>query len=588
VNTDSGSRFIGRRVALAAILGLALLLRANFVFPLYWEQPYDVHHQDEHFLTLEALGLWEGVTPTEIGWPASPLRLLLSAVYGAAMLRDVGGIVLASDTPMPMRMDVVGAWTFERYRDPTQLYVIGRWVSVATGVLQVLLVYWALRRWHSARAGLLAAGMAAISPLAVRYSQFVLADVTGLLFATWLVGLLNTGSAHRRFRPLLAGVVVGAAAASKYHFGLWIVAGVVACLLIGLRKRSAPSGTAWSDVLWFLAGAVLLFLLLVPWIWLNPVLWIKEMIETVLSRAVQPPGNPLSRGLDNLVTTFGGLGTVMFAGVLPGVWFAVRRFGRHAVPMLIVLLAGVLIIAAAGRVFDRWGLFLLPAFVFFAGIGFAELLSHRRRIIQAATAFLIVVVAAHTLHELTKSQRFIGSLDSHGRAHAWLTAHLRPGARVAVHSEYSRRLARTPEQLHTMLEQLSGPKAYERKITSNGFAPAPLEPMRLAVLNMELFWSHWWRRELAAGATDGYEVTFYNDGPRYEGLLTDQVVANFVGGLTNHTDGYEALLLNKNVALPVPPSVVFEGQPGETLYLYLRPPAAGAPSITVQGQSSLH
>ena len=64
------------RIVLALILLAALAVRANFVLPIYWQEPYDVHSLDEHFLPLEALALWEGVTPRELGWPGSTMRLL--------------------------------------------------------------------------------------------------------------------------------------------------------------------------------------------------------------------------------------------------------------------------------------------------------------------------------------------------------------------------------------------------------------------------------------------------------------------------------------------------------------------------------
>jgi hypothetical protein len=43
---------------------------------LVWSDPWGPHHPDEHILGLEALGLWEGITPREIGWPRSALEVV--------------------------------------------------------------------------------------------------------------------------------------------------------------------------------------------------------------------------------------------------------------------------------------------------------------------------------------------------------------------------------------------------------------------------------------------------------------------------------------------------------------------------------
>ncbi len=59
------------RLALAAVLLLAVLARMSVVT---WSDPWGPHHPDEHILPLEALALWEGITPREVGWPGSTTR----------------------------------------------------------------------------------------------------------------------------------------------------------------------------------------------------------------------------------------------------------------------------------------------------------------------------------------------------------------------------------------------------------------------------------------------------------------------------------------------------------------------------------
>src|SRR5262249_23624171 len=67
------------RVVPASILIVGRLVRFTVCL---WSAPWTPHHPDEDILPLEALALWEGVTPREVGWPASTTRLTLSAVQG--------------------------------------------------------------------------------------------------------------------------------------------------------------------------------------------------------------------------------------------------------------------------------------------------------------------------------------------------------------------------------------------------------------------------------------------------------------------------------------------------------------------------
>ena len=87
----------------------------------------------------------------------------------------------------------------------------------------------ALRRGNARRASL---------PIAVEYLQYVLADVTGLLFATFVIGLARPSDAI----PIVAmAALAGLAAASKLHYGLWLLTPI---LCIWLRKDDDDQNTS--------------------------------------------------------------------------------------------------------------------------------------------------------------------------------------------------------------------------------------------------------------------------------------------------------------------------------------------------------
>src|SRR5258708_23598544 len=55
-------------LAIGAAILIGSFARLNLI---RWAEPCAPHQPDEHILPLEALALWEGITPREVGWPGS-------------------------------------------------------------------------------------------------------------------------------------------------------------------------------------------------------------------------------------------------------------------------------------------------------------------------------------------------------------------------------------------------------------------------------------------------------------------------------------------------------------------------------------
>lgn len=206
---------------LIAVVLTAAAIRLSFVVPGVWEEPWTPHHFDEHVLPYEAVALWEGVTPREVGWPAGPFRLALSAAYAGRMLADQRRPLLSAANP-EAAMATVALWSGRRVADAAPLYTIGRTLSAVIGLLQVVLAMLAARAWLGRGSMPIAGALAAVAPLAVTHSQLVLADMTGACLATLLLALVPRVVANVRLAPWL-GVVAGLAATSKFHFGIWLL-----------------------------------------------------------------------------------------------------------------------------------------------------------------------------------------------------------------------------------------------------------------------------------------------------------------------------------------------------------------------------
>ena len=570
VDDRPGPSRIGIGCALLALLVIALAVRANFVVDWFWQHPAEAHHTDEKFLPYEALALWEGVTPRELGWPASTLRVLLCGCYAIDLaathpeLHTRGGLRPAAI------MDAVVGYTEEAVDDPSRLYAIGRWVSVIIGTLQVLFAYWAVRRWLSPPTGLLAALMCALAPIAVEYSQFVLADLLGVLFVTWLMGLLAVKPEDTPLRPTFIGALLGLAVASKYHFSLWLVP---ALLAVWMAPHTRSLGGRFRDTIKLGLAATAVYLMLVPWAWTNPVVVAKEFLATVFAKMEPINARPV-HPLANLVLIFRVMGLLVVVGLVPGLLVTWHRLGRRSLPILAVLGLGVLLIARAGDVYDRYGLLFFPAAVLVAAAGYAGLLASPQPILRFAGVAALGAALAVTGWQLAEAQRHIGGVESHAQAVAWLRENLRPGDRIAVDSLNPQPLPRTPEQLTALIAESIGPDAYARKMQSNGYSANPAEPMRQAVLGDELFRAHWLQRERAMRQPgEGYHVTLHSNDVLFNCISTAEAIAQFKQGLRERDKGFDALLLIKPADLGVEPVKVFRGGAAPPLYVYVRPKA---------------
>src|SRR5215468_3437647 len=147
---DLGRRF---RIAVTAILIVGTVVRGSVFL---WSQPWTPHHPDEDILPLEALALWEGVTPREVGWPGSTTRLTLSAVHGVQWVVARGGDAWRLRSSPDQALETITTWIGDRYRRPASLYKVGRALSLFTGVLQLCATAWAAAVWFGPLASLIA------------------------------------------------------------------------------------------------------------------------------------------------------------------------------------------------------------------------------------------------------------------------------------------------------------------------------------------------------------------------------------------------------------------------------------------------
>lgn len=552
---DTG-RFTSARARtwLAAVLLLGLAVRSGIVF---WDRPWEPHHPDEHILPLEAIALWEGITPREVGWPATTTRLLLSVAAAGRWAGEQGAEAWqARDRPDRVLTGLTG-WIGARYIDQSALLRLGRMLSIATGALQLAAVAWVLCA-RLGPAGTLAGTLAvALSPMAVLHSQYVLADITGVLFATLAIGAA--------YRPTTANVALASActalaAASKFHFGIWLLTPL-------LTVWMAPQLTAGRR--WTLTGLVAgvffwVFLASFPWAGTNPPLALKEFLGVVAVKIGAAPAAD-SHFLGHLALLFGSLGALLWGGGLLCLALFRREDWRTLLPVAVPALLAAVILAGSAIVFDRYSLVILPGLALIAGLGWDRALSSRGRV----AGIVLIAATGLTVGSLARAERIAAEADVDVLVREWILSHVPRGRRVAIHDEANALLPRAAEQLRACVESAATERIYDDKWRTLGFEapPAGIEPLRSMLLNDELAYAYWCRRELQARADPGYMVVRYHNAPRSNAVLEQEAVASFLS--TADTEGIDVLVMNRPLDGADPPAQRFVTRRGER-YVYVR------------------
>jgi hypothetical protein len=542
---------------LAAIL-IGALVRVGVV---WWTDPWDTHHPDEHILPLEALALWEGVTPREIGWPGSTTRLVLSAVAASQCLLEEGGGMWRQRAQPDRALEIVSAWIGRRYVDPRPLYRLGRTISVVTGILQLIALAWTLSRWVGPIGTVVGTLAIALSPVTVAYSQYVLADIAGLLFGTIALGLAANPTPRR---VVAITVLVGLAASSKFHFGLWIVTPLL-CVWFGDRTAFPQRWRLSFLVVVTMASVVVTF---VPWFAINPLLALKEFAGVVLVKIGH--GSALDHIPRNAAIIFGGFGALGWLGSLAGLGRS-RAWDRRFAPVSIPLLLATTALMASATVFDRYGIVLLPGAAIFAGLGWDEWLRHRRVALRRGAAIALAVCLVVTTTSLVRSQSIVGEADVDVLVRNWLVANVGPGSRVALHDEANAYLPRVADELLACAERVTTASAYQEKWLVEGVKTsfADQRPMESMVLDDERFNAYWCRRELGVGNPSGFRVVTYHDEPRFGAVLERDAVNDFKTGAHLATDVADVLVMNRRIDVGVPPVQTFKTARG-TRVIYRR------------------
>jgi hypothetical protein len=249
-----------------------------------------------------------------------------------------------------------------------------RSLSVGWGMLAVAGTYALGARLYARAAGILAAALVALSPLAVYYSQEarMYAQLAALsVLSLWLLCLwLIPGPQGRPIRRGRLGIWMGLAlvnALGLYTHYTYPFTMLVQALLLGLWLLQAPRRSALETLVWFIALNLLMLALFAP--------WLPDAYRQVTTWPSDDPGAPFSQKVSQIAATITlgdyrlppstgdllWLGLLLLATLLPD-WYPQppKHAWRIALPLLwIGLISTAVMFSGAYREANLK--FLLPA-----------------------------------------------------------------------------------------------------------------------------------------------------------------------------------------------------------------------------------
>jgi 4-amino-4-deoxy-L-arabinose transferase-like glycosyltransferase len=175
------------------------------------------------------------------------------ATYWLMTMAGLGTSTVATQYPWPVVHDVILA---------------GRVFSVLCGALTAPLVLLLGRRLQLGNWAVLAAVLAALAPGHVQHSHFATVDVPATFFVTLCLYLALRASSGRGF--LVAGLVAGLAAGTKYNAGLVLLVPLIALWRFNNQDQAEKKTSRAALSVGIIAAALLGFALSTPYALLAP------------------------------------------------------------------------------------------------------------------------------------------------------------------------------------------------------------------------------------------------------------------------------------------------------------------------------
>jgi hypothetical protein len=333
--------------------------------------------------------------------------------------------------------------------DLTVFVVLSRLLSVGFDLGTVIILYKLGSEILDQSAGIVAAGMAALSPILVAQSHLINVDSPLTFFCALSLLFINRiVDDPKRPSYLLAGIGIGLAASSKYNGALLIPVLVLAHIMANQKNSGRSAGAQFSDLLLAVVLSGVVFMACNPFILLD----FKEFYADFSFEEMHMGAGHL--GMDPSVSTWG----FYFMDALPGnlgwgllaaaaAMFGWSLYARKKVWIIASFpLLYLVVISTWNMRAERYLLPAVPPTLLLAAVGtvtLATAVAARRRapgiwplsgIVNnemLVTAFLAILLLAQPAAATVAYLKSFSRPDTRMLAKEWISTHTSPGSVVA-------------------------------------------------------------------------------------------------------------------------------------------------------------
>lgn len=303
-----------------------------------------------------------------------------------------------------------------------------RLLSVALGMATLAVVYGAGKRFFSAKTGLFACALLAVSPMHIARSALALPDVTMTFFAALAVhySLWLTRTESKR-HYLLAGLFAGLATSAKYN-ALFITSAVAAAHGVVLHRHAdlfRPLRWITVPLLVAIAGFFAGFVIGTPGWVLDPKPYYDALlfdIDHMAQGHLGAFGVPVLTHAIYLLRTHTVLTIALAAGLI---LFCVRRKPRDIV-LLITFAVSFGYISAMTNKAAHYIIFILPVMVLIAGDAINGVIAFARK--PALQICLAIALFAYPVYDVVTSGASLFHTDSRVAGKQWVHENIPAGS----------------------------------------------------------------------------------------------------------------------------------------------------------------
>ncbi len=400
--------------------------------------------------------------------------------------------------------------------NPTNFYLLSRFLSASLGIATIFLVYKIVKQTFNKKTALIASSYLSLTYLHVRDSHFGTTDVPAtFLIIISLLFIIKTIGDGKLKNYLITGILIGLATAMKY-FGIILILPLLFVHLFNLLDKKGKTNRLQqffnNRILFFAITLFFGFFVGSPFALLDFSQFQSHLLQEMTHLNVGHYGLILGRGwwYHLRFSLFYGLGWALFFLTLAGIPILLMKNMRMGIILLSFPLFYYLLMGKGYTVFVRYTIPLLPFLCITAAV-FITLINNQiskflsSRLANLLTIPIVILTITPSFDNIIKFNRLIAKRDSRLLAGEWINKNIPPGTSI-----YQSGMLFGQIQLHPELETLE--ENYKELVASGNHFAAKILKARIEYIKQENIPGYEeWRLDYKSGK-------FVSNNKKQEGL----------------------------------------------------------------------